>query len=346
MACPTSAWGSLFAEFRAFCHCPLKSSVTGSFFQSCSLRLSRRITNYHHFTADSWVSYAGLFFFLCSSVVEPEELFSLTLHGVSLTFTLVPSNYMAACIHLKTIPSHSCHTPWCSSAPSQRNPTMTGEGPGNNDFVHPVVHWLFSEGEAWKHFQMHLNAVLNLYEQAGSKQTMSKMLARIRFTNCTLYLPPNGNPKQPNQVKWKLTVFCLQWLWSIHVLNTELQEQITGVKLMLDRMLPADYFWQVCKFPLAYQKWRRALEIAVAPLHSLWVGLSPAGTQSYFCAANGLGAGWGHGSDGAITEHLTYVKNQAGKHPRFCICSSERGNGLKKEEVWQRNVFNPLGNSG
>lgn len=122
--------------------------------------------------------------------------------------------------------------------------------------------------------------------------------------------------------------------------------QITGVKLKLDRMLPADYFWQVCKFPLAYQKWRKALQIAVAPLHSLWAGPSPAGTQSCCSAANGLGAGWGHGSDGAITKHLTYVKNQAGKHPRFCICSSERGNGLKKEEVRQRNVFTPLGNSG
>lgn len=65
---------------------------------------------------------------------------------------------MAAFVHLIFILSRSCSTPWCSSTRSHRDPTTIGHVRGNNGFVHSVAHQLFSGGEAWKHFQIHLKA--------------------------------------------------------------------------------------------------------------------------------------------------------------------------------------------
>lgn len=63
-------------------------------------------------------------------------------------------------------------------------------------------------------------------------------------------------------------------------LDTELQGEgihTAAVRLVLERMLSADYFFP--RSPLAYFKLRKALEKAVAPLHSLRAGLFPASTQ-------------------------------------------------------------------
>lgn len=199
------------------------------------------------------------------------------------------------------------------------------------------------------YFQSAREGMTVFYEQAGSKQTMSEMPMCISVTNCMLYLLSNGKPKQPDQKRWELRVFCLHRLQPIHVLTWH---WVTGPRNM----------YCCCKTRARRDAFCRLLYIREVP----WLILSWGKLwkkQWLFFTASELAS-----FQPALKEHpwhcwwprcrqrarirwchlwaVTYVKNQAGKHPRFCICSSNRADGLKEEKVWQRNVIRSLEKRG
>lgn len=107
-------------------------------------------------------------------------------------------------------------------------------------------------------------------------------------------------------------------------------------------MLPTNCFLQVCRYSLGLSGTEKSFGKinGSSSQHLSWLVLSKP-SKSSLSAAGGLAEGRGHGFDVAITGHLTYGKKQSGKHPRFYASSPNRGDELKEEEGWHRNVFKP-----
>lgn len=116
--------------------------------------------------------------------------------------------------------------------------------------------------------------------------------------------------------------------------------QISSPSVVLERMLPADGFLQEGRESLGFSEIEKSFGKinSSSSQHLSWP------VSSKHLKSAGLAAGmWLHV---ARTEHLAHAKKQFGKHPRFCISSSTRGDRLKEEEGWQRNAFKMLESSG